>query len=991
MRIRSSSRSLATSEPNPNAGSWLNPLRPPSGTLPFCVALLLSAIVPTTRAATTPVVVERLHSFGFTNLTGALPLDSVIEGIDGALYGTTRQGGVSDLGTIFRVNKDGTGYTVLLMFTPEDAVPGTGVRPSAALLEGSDGALYGTTTAGGSDTAFGSVFKIQKDGSGYTTLWRFRDTLQVALQLPHYSALMEGSDGALYGTSAGGGSAFSGMIYRLNKNGSGFAVLRSFGLTPDDGRVPIGALLEGADGALYGITAGGGGPHFETFFRGTLYKLNKDGSGYTVVHSFGQVAGDGAMSLQDSSLGIEAGGTRLVRGSDGAIYGAARIGGCLSCSGVGLGYGTVFKLNGDGSGYTTVMVFTNGPAEVNRPNGSLMEGSDGFLYGTSSTGGANGWGGVFKLYKNGDSYTVLQSLSLKGLGPQSPVFELVQGSDGKIYGTSAGGGSTNLGTVFRLNPDGRDFSMVWNFDRTGGDGWDPRALMEGSDGLLYGTTSQGGRADAGTLFRLHSDGSGYTILRSFGTSVWDGIHPESALLEASDGMLYGTTPNGGVNGYSGTIFKLNRDGTGYTVLRDFGLDSHLNGEIPAGALIELSDGALYGATVSGGRPSGTVGTVFKLNKDGSGYTVLRSFASNTGLAPQGSLLEGSDGALYGTTHWGAGTVFRMNKDGTGYAVLRSFGLTAGDAQLPNGGLVEGSNGALYGTTKYGGSTNRGTVFRVNKDGTGYAIVRSFTGTDGDAAYPSALVRGDGSSLYGTTPGTIFRLNEDGTSFEVLWSFEGGDVIGVGAAASLLKGSSGKFFGLTSGGSDGGFGGVFALHFTSLRPTVIGMPARSVSTGGAYLLGTVTPNGADTTAWFEYGPTLAYGSTTPRVAVGNGSRAVLLDAIVSDLQPGTEYHFRLAATNDVGAAFGTDMVFQTLFDVPRPRIRQFERLASGEFRLRFDGVIGASYSVEASSELTDDPFLWQSLGAAVAVAPGRFEFTDNEATQFPTRFYRLTSP
>src|SRR5205085_936033 len=135
------------------------------------------------------------------------------------------------------------------------------------------------------------------------------------------------------------------------------------------------------------------------------------------------------------------------------------------------------------------------------------------------------------------------------------------------------------------------------------------------------------------------------------------------------------------------------------------------------------DGALYGTTQSGG--SNGLGTVFKLNKDGSGYMVLHGFPSNDadGWYPVGALVQEDDGALYGTTERGgtedAGTLFKLNTDGSGYSIIYDFGSTADDGLHPQG-LATGSDGALYGTTYSGGSSNLGTVFRLNKDGTGYS-------------------------------------------------------------------------------------------------------------------------------------------------------------------------------------------------------------------------------------------------------------------------------
>jgi uncharacterized repeat protein (TIGR03803 family) len=182
-------------------------------------------------------------------------------------------------------------------------------------------------------------------------------------------------------------------------------------------------------------------------------------------------------------------------------------------------------------------------------------------------------------------------------------------------------------------------------------------------------------------------------------------------------MLYGTTEAGGGDG-EGTVYKLNKDGSGYSVLHHFGLGS--DGIEPMSALLEGSDGALYGTTIMA---VGGAGAVFKLNKDGSGYTILHYFGSigNDGQTPKVPLIEGNDGMLYGTTsfgggYYGNGALFKLNKDGSEYSVIYRFQDTASptDGSDPVAGLVQGKDGAFYGTTRFGGPFGSGVVFRFGE-------------------------------------------------------------------------------------------------------------------------------------------------------------------------------------------------------------------------------------------------------------------------------------
>jgi uncharacterized repeat protein (TIGR03803 family) len=537
--------------------------------------------------------------------------------------------------------------------------------------------------------------------------------------------------------------------------------------------------VEGSDGALYGTTSHGGANRSIDSAAGTVFRLNKDGSGYSVLYNFGSGFSDGWMP--------QAG---LVEGNDGALYGTASIGGAVPFedqSGVG-SFGTLFKLNKDGSGYAVLHRFSG--ANGAHPLAPLILASDGMFYGTTSSGGGNFAGTVFKLNQSGTDYALVRSFDNgDGANPQAP---LIQGSDGVLYGTTYSGGIYNVGTVFKLNRDGSGYRVLRSFSTTGRDGYWPQAgLLEGSDGALYGTTFFDSDDENGTVFKINKDGSGYSILRSFaGGNVGDGRNPQAGLIEARDGALYGTTFAGGAH-ESGTVFKLNKDGTGYSVVYSFSTDA-----LPKAPLIQGRDGALYGTTegVDRNPPSpGDFGTVFKVSPDGSGYSLLHSFgiSSDDGVHPHAGLLQGSDGALYGTTggwgEWGEidATVFKLKEDGSGYSVLHRFASNDNPC-CPRIGpslfsLVEGRDGMLYGTT----SSPGGTVFRLSKDGTDFSVVHSFGGNG--RLWPSTpwagLVQGTDGVLYGTTFGggdlgfgTVFKLWPPETPDMTGVTFDAGSVM-----------------------------------------------------------------------------------------------------------------------------------------------------------------------------------------------------------------------
>jgi uncharacterized repeat protein (TIGR03803 family) len=499
----------------------------------------------------------------------------------------------------------------------------------------------------------------------------------------------------------------------------------------------------------------------------------------------------------------------LIEGDGGALY-------ATSFSGGRYDLGTTFTLNRDGSGYAVIHDFAGSPQDGAQPSAGLLLCTDGMLFGTTYSGGLSNIGTVFKCGQDGTHYTTLMSFS--GLDGAKPTGALVQESDGVLYGTTSAGGEHDLGTVFTLGPDGNGWRIIRSFAGIQGDGAHPKSgLILGRDGLLYGTTQNGGDTGNGTVFCLHTDGSGYAVIKSFGAAAGEGSEPYGGLVQGPDGALYGSTMDGGKSG-QGTVFRLNSDGSGYAVLRVFrGTD----GSNPYAALIVGTNEALYGTTFAGG--AANQGTVFRMNGDGSGYALLKSFKGADGSSPVTSLLATGDGALYGATDTVgsalSGTVFKLNLDGSDFEVLKSFVSASSDGQAPLASLVQGSTGALYGTTDSGGTYGNGTVFRVAGDGSNYAVMWNFTGQNGEGAHPSAgLVLASNSVLYGSGRGisgpsdfgTVFQIYQDGTNYKVLKKFRFSD----GAIPNgLVQGLDGALYGttLTGGTSPSGAGTAFRLN------------------------------------------------------------------------------------------------------------------------------------------------------------------------------------
>lgn len=741
-----------------------------------------------------------------------LPFAGVIEASDGALYGTTFGGGIHDGGTLFRVNPDGTGYALLHEF---DCFDGTnGCNPAADLIEGSDGALYGTTSDGGAQFK-GAVFRIEKDGSGFALVHSFALCRSTSIScLP--GGVIEGNDGALYGTAQTGGAFRDGEVFRVNKDGGGYTVLHSFrrGVS-NDGHTPAG-LVEGSDGRLYGTTTFGG-----VFDDGIVFAVNRDGTGYAVLHDLECPGTSAFVSCRANS--------ELIEASDGAIYGTTRAGIVQSTS------GTIFKINLDGTGFAVMHSFGG---NAFGPRTGVIEASDGALYGTTNTGGAFGYGTLYRINKDGTGFSLVHSFQCGDASTDGciPFSSLIEGSDGRLYSTATARAplSRDDGLVFAIDKDGTGYSIVHAF-RCGGPGCLPETpLIEASDGALYGTTNGGGAFGAGTVFRTNQDGSGFAVLHDFECGATSGCLPDGGgLIEASDGKLYGTTSRGGAFD-GGTAFAVDKNGTGFTSLHSFECGLGLTNCGPPHRLLEASDGALYGTTARGG--VNAEGTVFRIERDGTGFTELRALScASDGCNPHGGLFEASDGALYGVSRssgpLGGGTAFRINRDGSGFSVLHSFQSVATNGAGPVGGLTEGSDGVLYGATTAGGASFKGTVYRINRDGTGFALLHSLV-CNGDGCLPRAgVIEGSDGLLYGTassgvgasSKGSVFRLRKDGTDFTVLHPFVfpcTGDN-GCFPCAGVIEGSDGAFYGTTREGG-GGAGIVYrlTLDMPSAPPTLV---------------------------------------------------------------------------------------------------------------------------------------------------------------------------
>ncbi len=379
----------------------------------------------------------------------------------------------------------------------------------------------------------------------------------------------------------------------------------------------------------------------------------------------------------------------LVQATNGDFYGTTQYGGAGSYAG---NYGTAYKITPLGT-LTTLHNFCSDAAcaDGSEPMSGLMQESSGNLYGMTISGGAYqgqvlNEGVVFKMTLGGSLTPLVTFQSTNG---SRPMAVLVQAQNGELYGTTGEGGAyvtgsnAGGGTVFKMTGAGtlvtvHSFCGTTNSSGYCVDGAGPTGLVQASNGDLYGTTEYGGTSDGGTVFKLTPNGA-LTTLYSFcaQTNCADGSWPTSALIQAADGNLYGTTTYGGGFGQNGTVFKITPTGKLKTIYRFCSLVNCADGVEPMySGLIQGTDGNLYGTTSSGG--TAYAGTLFKITTAGT-LTTLYNFCSQSGctdgLGPQAGLIQGTNGALYGTTNgggtYGYGTVFSLSTGLNPFVALQS--------------------------------------------------------------------------------------------------------------------------------------------------------------------------------------------------------------------------------------------------------------------------------------------------------------------------------
>jgi uncharacterized repeat protein (TIGR03803 family) len=350
------------------------------------------------------------------------------------------------------------------------------------------------------------------------------------------------------------------------------------------------------------------------------------------------------------------------------------------------------------------------------------------LWATTFSSGGTGGGEMFKINSDGSGYTdVYDFIFATGSNPYG---NLIQASDGNVYGTTYEGGPSGSCVIFRYNTSTGVYTDVHDFYFV--DGYIPYSGLVEVSGKLYGVTFDGGSPGEGVLYSFDISTDTYTDVHNFDATT--GSYPWSVPILCSDGKLYGITTSGGSAG-GGVIYSFDPTTNSYTDL--YSLTAATDGTSAYGSLFQAADGKLYGMTSAGG--GNNHGTIFSMDLGTNTFTKLFGFGTTGGYQPMGGFTQGSNGLLYATAYAGGayngGAIFSFDLSSNTYMPLHHFN-GATDGTSPHGDLMFGSNGLLYGTASGGGASNRGTIYNIDPSNNLFQVMSDFSGSANGAAGPT---------------------------------------------------------------------------------------------------------------------------------------------------------------------------------------------------------------------------------------------------------------
>jgi uncharacterized repeat protein (TIGR03803 family) len=657
---------------------------------------VLYSFNPATSAYT--VLVNFSTSVTGISAIGARPYRGLIQAVNGRLYGTCQEGGVNNQGTLFDFNIATGLLTKRADFDALATAASKGRAPRCRLMQASNALIYGVTQLGGLNGR-GTLFQFNTSTNVFTKRHDFAALPSLTGGQP-FSGLAQAANGLLYGTTQIGGLNGGGVIYSFNTTTNVYTSVYDF--TQATGRFPLAEPVLASNGSLYGTTSAGGVNNL-----GVIYSYDPVTDIYT--DRFNLVSGTGSSPF-----------ARMIVGSNGLLYGTANQGGPSNA-------GVVFSFNITTNSYNAVYDLSAGG--FSDPWAGVIEDPVGTLVGVANSSGTGGQGAVYSVVIGSGVDTELVPFSFSN--GSTPKGRLLKATNGSFYGVTSLGGTDNTGILFSYNPTTNTFARLVNFSATLGQY--PLGTLVESAGKLYGVCSGGGTASGGTLFE-------YTIATNTCVKKKDlallnaGTVPQNGLFKAGNGKLYGNTSVGGVNG-QGAIFDYVPSTNTLAKLVDFTV---AGGSQPLGDLIQASNGLLYGTCSANGQFN--KGSLYALNTGTNTFTLLYSFDGIQGGVPCGDVVQASNGKLYGTFREDgqgfSGGIFSWDIGTSLYTEEYSFNIPPiiTEGKLSESNLIQGTDGLLYGTTAQGGTTDQGSLFRFNPTTLALGILQSFAGST-NGQYP----------------------------------------------------------------------------------------------------------------------------------------------------------------------------------------------------------------------------------------------------------------
>ncbi len=661
----------------------------------------------------------------------------------GKLYGMTNTGGANGVGVIFEYDTATSAYSRKF-----DLISSTGANPKGALMQAANGKFYGMTQLGGAN-GFGVIFEYNSSTNTYTKMIDFTGTTGTAIGREPWGTMVE-AGGKLYGMTRLGGASNIGVLFEYDYTTNGYTKLFDFTGTAGSfpGSNPLGQLCV-VGTKVYGLTSLGGANNI-----GVLFEYDYTTSTY--VLKYDMVASTGS-TPQGSLIKV---GSKL--------YGMATFGGSTTPGG-----GTIFEYDLSGSSFTKLTDLLTGAGNGANPTGELLLATNGKLYGMTRFGGASNAGALFEYDLTGPTYTKKADFVSNATVGGQPFGSLIQVNTGKLYGLTSNGGVASGGVLFQYNIS--NAAYVKKVDLNSSDGGTPNGhLIQASNGKLYGLASVGGTNNVGVIFEYDKTSGVYTKKIDLISST-HGSTPMGSLVQATNNILYGVTSAGGTSAV-GTLFEYNPSTNGITKRVDFTGNAGTNpGGAPYGALIQASNGKLYGMTKQGG--SAAQGVIFEFDPSTNTYAKKVDLAAASGYSPTGAFVEASNGKLYAlmqlTSGTGFGAIIEYDPGTTSYTKKQEFTGTTGTVvgSNPTGSMLQTSSGILYGMTKSGGANGLGVIFEYNVTTDTYTKKYDFvSGSTGSQPFGS-LIKAANGLLYGVTNqggansyGALFEYNISTTSY-----------------------------------------------------------------------------------------------------------------------------------------------------------------------------------------------------------------------------------